>query len=373
LRLFFAAGSPLEGLLTATAPTSGSPWTPPALVSNEELARARTPAVTTADGTPLQTWYAGGIAVHRGLAPGGVRVIAPPAGTEARPNIATDRAGHVWVVWCRFGSAPAIGTIAQRVDPATGAGVGAQIQLPGSSTAFQGTQHANCVLDATVARHTPLAARAGGGVYAAGTSGYPRSTRVLVWRLDASGVTRTLVAAGTRSSAHQGYSDPALAAAPDGRLWVAWVERDGRRTKIVARRSNRAGTALGAPVQVVPPGGISTAAVNLAAQADRTDLVALVQSPSGALSITHTQLWPALTLVRSGTARRRGSVAVSFRALDAGDPVAGVRVRAGGRSAVTAANGVARIVLRRTARPRRLTATATRARYVGARVGLACC
>jgi len=128
LRLFFPAGAPTEGMLTSTAPTAGSQWSAPALVTNEQLARARTPAVTLApDGTPLQTWYGSGIVVHRGLAP-----------------------------------------------------VGSQIQLPGSSTEFQGTQNALCVLDATVARNEPVAARVGGGVYAAGTTGYPKRTGVLV-------------------------------------------------------------------------------------------------------------------------------------------------------------------------------------------------
>jgi hypothetical protein len=113
--------------------------------------------------------------------------------------------------------------------------------------------------------------------------------------------------------------------------------------------------------------------VNLAAQADRTDLIALVQSPANALSITHTQLWPGLTLVRGGITRRRRNAVVTLRALDAGEPVAGVRVRLGGTSATTAANGTARITLTRSARPRRLTASATRAGYVGARVSFRCC
>jgi len=374
LRLFFPAGAPTEGMLSSTAPTAGSPWSAPALVTNEQLARARTPAVTLApDGTPLQTWYGSGIVVHRGLAPGGAQTL-PASGTEARPNIATDAAGHVWVVWCRFGGSGPVGTIAQRADPASGAPVGSQIQLPGSRTEFQGTQKALCVLDATVARNEPLAARAGGGVYAAGTTGYPKRTGVLVWRLDASGVARTFTVASTRKPAHLGYYDPAVAAAPDGRVWVAWVERDGRTTKIVARRSNHAGTAFGAAVQATPPGGISTAAVNLAAQADRTDLIGLVQSSSGALSIQHTQLWPGLTLVRGSSARRgRRGVVLSFRALDAGEPVGGVRVRVAGKSAVTAKNGVAKLAFRRSAKKQRATASATRSGYVGARLSFACC
>ena len=54
--------------------------------------------------------------------------------------------------------------MAQRVDPSSGAPVGSELALPGSVTEFQGTQNATCVLDATVARHQPVAARAGGGV-----------------------------------------------------------------------------------------------------------------------------------------------------------------------------------------------------------------
>lgn len=373
LRLFFPAGSPIEGMLTASAPAAGSTWSSPALVTNEELSRARTPSVALAsDGVPLETWYsAGDIVVHRGLTPGTAFTLPGAGGNNARSDIAVD-GSRAWVVWCRFGGPGPVGTIAQQVDPASGAPVGPQLQLPGSTTAFQGTENALCVLDATVARRTPLVARAGGGVYAAGTSGYPTINRVLVWRLDA-GVSRTITVASTRNPRHGGYSQPALAAAPDGRIWVAWIQRDARGTRIVARRSNRSGTAFGAPVTVTPPGGISTGAVNLDAQADRTDLVALVQATAGALSIRHTQLWPGLTLLRSGLVRVGRNAVVTFRALDAGEPVRGVRVRARGRSAITAANGTARITFARTARTRRLTATATRAGYVGARVGFSCC
>jgi hypothetical protein len=64
---------------------------------------------------------------------------------------------------------------------------------------------------------------------------------------------------------------------------------------------------------------------------------------------------------------------VSFRVFDAGEPVRGARVRVGGRAAVTASNGVARLLLGRSARPRRLTASATRTGYVGARLSFSCC
>lgn len=373
LRLFFAAGTPIEGLLSSTSPAGGAPWSAPALVVDQELAYARTPGVTNAlDGTPLQTWYSGGdIIVHRGLSPtSGIHALTS-AGTNARPNIATDASGRVWVVWCRFGSGSPVGTLARQVDPSTGAPVGAQIQLPGSSTTFGGNRNAACVLEATVARRMPVAARVGGGVYAAGSSGYPTLTRLLVWRLDTAGVTRTLVAASAKAVSH---SEPALAAAPDGRVWVAWLETGGPAARIVARRSNRQGTVLGAPVRVTPPGGISTAALDLSAQPTRLDLIALVQTPRGGHFVRHTQLLPGLTLVRGAVAPRgRSSALVTFRVLDAGDPVSGADVRAGGQTAVTAANGVATLLLPRSARPRRVIAATAHGGYIGARISFRCC
>ena len=368
VRLFFAAGTPTEGLLSATAPGSAGPWSGPALVINAELSRARTPAVTLdAGGTPWQTWYSGGgIAVHRGTSPGAVHVLGG-TGTNARPTIAADATGRIWVAWCRFGGPEPTGTIAQQVDPATGAPVGAQIQLPGSATTYQDQAYSTCVLDATVARHTPLVARAGGGVYAAGTRGYPTQRAVTVWRLDADVTRRTDVGAG-----RLGVANPALAAAPDGRIWVAWLDRAPGGTRIMARRSNRAGTAFGAVVIARPPGGISSGSLNLSAQADRADLIVLAQAPSGARRIQHTQLLPGLTLVRASVQRQgtSGSL-VTFRANDAGEPLAGVRGRAEGRTAVTAANGVARLRLRPGSR--RVTSAGTRAGYVGARLVFACC
>jgi hypothetical protein len=76
--------------------------------------------------------------------------------------------------------------------------------------------------------------------------------------------------------------------------------------------------------------------------------------------------------VRSGISRRGKLATIRFTVLDAGDPVAGARVTAGGKSAVTNAGGRASIVVR--AKPKRtLGARATRAGYVGASVGVRCC
>jgi hypothetical protein len=188
---------------------------------------------------------------------------------------------------------------------------------------------------------------------------------VLVWQLNSSGsVAATSVVASSKTVS---YSEPAIAAAPDGRIWVAWLEPAGAGKRIVARRSNRAGTIFGAPVRRSAPAGTGVGTVNLSAQSDRVDVVAINRGTSST-SLQHTQLLPGLTLVRTRLVRRSSGAAVTFKVLDAGDPVAGARVRAGGRTAVTGAGGTATLLLRRSG-----VATAAKAGYVGASARFGCC
>ena len=128
---------------------------------------------------------------------------------------------------------------------------------------------------------------------------------------------------------------------------------------------------LGAAVTREPPSANGIGTVNLSAQADRLDVLAIMSTVSNEKSLRHTQMLPGLTLVRSATARRgkSKSYTVTFSVLDAGDPVAGARVAAGGRSASTGANGRATIVLRRG----RTRVAASRSGYVGAALTLRCC
>ena len=240
------------------------------------------------------------------------------------------------------------------------------MQLPGSVTNGQ----ASCVLESEASRREPIAARAGGGVFVAGMSGYPTLDRVLLWRLDPSGsVAGTLVAA---SEPNVGHAEPAIAAAPDGRIWIAWLKPNpaGGRT-IVARRSNRTGTVLGAAVTRNAPSGNAIGTVNISAQSDRLDVLGIMSTVTNQKSVQHTQMLPGLTLLRSGPGRSRPGrkYAVTFSVLDAGDPVAGARVSGGGRAATTAANGRATLTLRRGS----VRVTAAKSSYVGAALTMRCC
>ena len=386
LRVYFGGqrttgpGDPLAGLLWASAPVSGGPWSAPAVIhARNNAGGARNPSATVArDGTHYQAWYgASEIYLHRGLdatAPDHLFTASPPL-SEFGPTVVADAARRVWVSWCGFGG-NAGGLFVQRADPASGAPIGAARKLPGSATPHQGAQVSTCNLERTAARRTPMVARVGGGVFIAGSAGYPALSRVLVWRIDPSGQTP----AGSfvvGAAAAFGHVTPALAAAPDGRVWVAWLEARPGRPTVAARRSNRLGTAWGEPVRVAAPGRWLLGALNIAAQRDRLDVLGLMGSTGAPKSVQHTQLLPGLTLQRTGATRRPdGSVVVRFRVLDAGDPVRGARVKIPGAlswTEATAGNGVAVVWLPASKAGTAVRATAARAGYVSHTIGFRCC
>jgi hypothetical protein len=71
-----------------------------------------------------------------------------------------------------------------------------------------------------------------------------------------------------------------------------------------------------------------------------------------------------LTLVAKGTPHRGKAGKLTFSVLDAGDPVKGAKVKAGGASGKTGANGKVTLSVRPTGRS--LTAHATRSGYTAA-------
>ena len=252
LRVYFGgqrttqSSDPLAGLLTAISLSSGASWGPPEVIHRRnQVGAARNVSVTVArDGTPYQAWYGvSEIYLHRSLdgSLGDNLFTASPPLNEFGPTVVDDAAGRLWVSWCGFGG-NAGGLFVQRADPASGAPIGAVRKLPGSTTPYQGAQVSTCNLERTTARRTPMVAGARGGVFIAGSTGYPTLSRVNVWRIDPSGQ----VPAGSfvvGADARFGHTTPALAAAPDGRVWVAWLEATLRRgdDRSAALESNRHG------------------------------------------------------------------------------------------------------------------------------------
>lgn len=325
-----ATGDPTDGLSLATS--SGGSWAVGATaIYARDFVDTRIPALAAASGTLLQAWEANGeVVVHAGTDP----AVAARRGFGSGTNVGLASDGRAaWVAWC---SGPTAGVSVRGVAPATGAPVGAARRMPGGASRCPATTR------------TPIVARAGGGAFVAG--GTPDERAVRVWRVGG-GAASVSVGSGIKQQI-------ALAAAPDGRLWVGWRDTDSG--GLVLRRSNRTGTVWGAPVRAPRPAGQDAGIYNLdlAAQADRVDVVARTAKDTATVSLHHTQVFPGLS-----TSARAERGVVTVRVTDAGDPVAGASVTVGGRRARTGADGTAEI----TVEPGRYPVVATKPRYVSAR------
>jgi hypothetical protein len=223
--------------------------------------------------------------------------------------------------------------------------------VPGSSVDYQGKQQSVQQL-----WRTQIVARRGGGIWVAGSEGYPTANKPFVWKV---GTTRQITVGTTLGS----DSITALAADPSGRLWVFWIDRNNGRPAILARRSSLKNPAkFGGPVYAGAPAKANSC-YSLAgnAQAGKLDVVALCGNASG-MGHWHTQINPGLDVAAapSKVNGKKGS-SVRFTVTDP-DPVKGAKVKGGGDSAVTNANGRATLHLGPT-KKKSVDVTVTRAGY----------
>jgi hypothetical protein len=329
---------PLSGLLVARSPF-GTTWSAPTVVYQDATVHGRTPSAAAFGGRFFQAWYdVVDTVVHAGDAGGGISRFALGGSSRCcsyQQNLAGDGDSLV-VAWCSGGDAPN-GVWVQRVG-LSGAPAGGPAKMPGSAAPTRACEAGGRV---------PLVARAGGGHYVAEGVGYPSTRSVVLWRV---GAPRALpVATGTREK-----RTVALAASPDGRLWVAWSARGTNR--LYLRRSNRAVTRLGETVSVrFPSAQVEATELDLSAQGDRVDLLARFSSLTG-VGLFHSQVHPGLTL------RATGGRVARFTVTDAGDPVAGATVLVAGRRLATDGRGIATAALP----PGRYVASASKPEYVGA-------
>ncbi len=317
-------GDPQAGIDIAASADGGRTWA----VGSRAISFdgfASSPAAVAAAGTFLQAFYTGReTVVHAGVDP--AVGAAGGYGSGTNQALAASAAGDAMVAWCTTG-----GVFVQAVTPATGAPAGPASNMPGTG-----------YCDA--AARTQLVARRGGGFVIAA----PDATRrkVLVWPI---GSRRAVTIAGGGSFKQQ----VALTATPDGRLWAGW--QDSETAKAVFRRSNMTATKWGAAVAVtLPPGRIVQ--LNLDAQLDRVDAVIRTQTDAGTVGLATDQIRPGLTLIATSGKTQ------SFRVLDAGDPIAGAKIKVASRSLITNASGRATADLK----PGRHRATASKRGYVNA-------
>ncbi len=210
---------------------------------------------------------------------------------------------------------------------------------------------------------TPIVARVGGGFYVAYATGYPSLNHIKVWKVGAAAATEVAKTPGTNSSA-------TIAAAPDGRLWAAWTKRVGFVPHVFARRSNKAGTAWGAVVDAGRPAVSGMYHLDANSTAAALDVfVNATPNLSSDSTTFYRRVFPGLTLTASRAKLPKGkTVSVTFVVRDAGVAVKGAKVKAGGKSGTTNAQG--KVTLRLTGTGTSVKASASKSAYTGASLGL---
>ncbi len=309
-------------------------------------------AVMLNDGTFYQAWAGTlGTWVHSGLSAASPNhdYQAPFGNYGYDPGLAASGT-QTMLAWYSNATGH-LGVHAQAVG-AGGAPVGSAALMPGTGNMSVG-----------MLGRTPIVARVGGGFYVAYATGNPSLNRVKVWKIGATGTTDIAKTIGNNTTT-------TIAAAPDGRLWVAWVQRVGFVYHVFARRSNKAATKWGAVVDVGRPGVTGMYHLDGNATSKAVDLFVNATPNLSANAVTYyKRALPGLSLTSSRAKLPRGQrVAVTFAVRDAGDAVKGAKVKAGGKSGTTNAQG--KVTLRITGKGKSLKATVGKSGYTGASLGL---
>ncbi len=344
---------PLAEIATATSADGGTTWAlqpTPVVDVGQQSYGSPTSAAVLASGSTMQTWAGTlGVWTHVGLgAPPPTVALETAGGLSYDANVAADPAGGAVVAW--YSAYDAFrGVLAQPVD-AAGQPSGARLTMPGTAGMTVG-----------MLGRTPITYRPGGGHYVAYATGTTSLSSVRLWRVGAPSAPVVGRTGRLRSAS------ATVAAAADGRLWVAWVAQTSAGPRVYARRSNPAATVFGATVDAGRPArALQGYRIDASPVPAGLDVLASFTIGVGPGSSTfHTRVLPGLTLQASRTSIRRGvATPVRFTVLDAGAPVAGVLVRAAGRTGRTDARG--RVTLTLTGAARGVPATASRSGYTAA-------
>ncbi|WP_028062047.1 hypothetical protein [Solirubrobacter soli] len=321
------AGETNQDLNTAFSADGGASWQlqPGSIVPLGAQAYGSDQAASTLpDGTTLQSWAGTlGTWIHAGLDPATPNTnFQTTGGYGYDDNLATDASGATMLAW--FSDTPP-GIRAQAVA-ANGTPAGGAMTMPGTQVMVGGPELSR----------TPIVARPkGGGFYIARAVGYPTADQVRVWKV---GAASAALLARTDSSAETAISTDAK-----GRLWVAWSDGSFGDKHVYVARSNETANRFGEPVDVgVVKDAHSVYTLDLSATGNSADVLAVFGVGTGADSSTYVKrVLPGLTLA----AKRSGNT-VTFTVTDAGDPVSGAKVKAGGKSATTASNGKVKLTLK---------------------------
>jgi hypothetical protein len=292
---------PAVGIHTLTAPAAGGRWVLAPEVWGGALANQRdVNAVLGKDGEPVTAVGGGGAVFFRGVANGGSATILPPTPYSYDPEVATDAgSGAITALWF--------------VNQGGQEGIVEQSVFPKGPQKFLGK--ATDVIQGGIS----------GRIGAPGTYAVLASPTGLKFGKFGSGL--GLVAKDT------GIAAVDVAAGPEGRLWLSWLDNDG---SLHAARTNKAASRLGAAQAVRPPAGSPTS-FELRGEGSAGPLDAVARYRVGTqLAWWQTHVLPLLSL----SAKRSTAGFVTVKVTDAGDPVKGASVTVAGKKASTNAQGV---------------------------------
>jgi hypothetical protein len=214
------------------------------------------------------------------------------------------------------------------------------VAQPSAAAPFSVVTYSGQPISSDPGENIALAARVGGGVWAAYGSGYPDPHRLVLWNLQTG---KKLVL--NRPSAEIQYVS--LSAAPGGRLWVSWIEG----SRVLATRTNPSVTKFGVIRSVASPAIDGTAPSRTASDGALGPLDQLVnvigKGDKDAAGNLISQVYSAhifeglrVSVTPAAVSYANGGT-VTASVTDAGVPVPGVFVKVGGVVKKTNANGKA--------------------------------
>lgn len=247
------------GTWMATAPSAGTPWSAVSKVSN--ISSSYVASAVDPNGVLYVAATIGSPTLHRGTDPATPDHVYDTADGPAGGSLALDGlSGAPTLAWIAQFSTPR--ELRARAGSAvTGEPTGPVLKAPGLTGATAA---------ARVDQSVPMSGVTGrAGVYTAyaDTAGDPGE--LLLWRVGDALPRQVAVSASV-------ISRVAVAPAPDGSLWIAWVDTGGPVTKIAARQLRPDGTTLGPITNFGPPdtgGFLSLTQLVGVAQADRLDVL----------------------------------------------------------------------------------------------------
>jgi len=304
----------------------GSSWSAPADVGSGSMEVGDGQmTLQNSNGTPVFTGgCCGGIVVQNGFGPGRPTYLLTNGSDDVAGNTssAVDAVTGAVVAGWDSNQGPG-GLWVQQVAPSTGTAV--KVPVPSQYGTGQ-----------------PLIVASrdkGPGVFAAYPSNDANTTRIRLMRYGGGTVS-------VGSARHLHADTWGVATGPDGRIWVFWWGQNTKTGKqeIALTRSNRAVTAF-EPIQTF---NLTFSIGTLSGDGRLGPLDLFVSGLANGASQTgiyHARVLPELSASIKAVDLGGGKFKLKVRVTDAGDPVSGATVSAGGEHKVTHANGRAKLTV----------------------------